>query len=74
MLQSKKVLKEAIEKGIAKLRKYYPKTGSINNRNKALYIALILDPRIKLVGLSNMGFSTSIISDIKTRFKEVYNI
>ena len=74
MLQSKKVLKEAIEKGIAKLRKYYPKTRSINNKNKALYIALVLDPRIKLVSLSNIGFSTSIISDIETRFKEVYNI
>ena len=74
MLQFKRVLKEANEKGIAKLRKYYLKTRSINNKNKALYIALVLDPKIKLISLSNISFSTSIISDIKTRFKEVYNI
>jgi hypothetical protein len=50
-----------INKGIAKLRKYYPKDRwvSPNSRNKALYISLILDPRIKIedlvVGITRYG-------------------
>lgn len=63
----------AINKGIAKLRKYYPKTG-IDNKNKALYLALILDPRIKEGGLSQLGLSNGTIIDIKTKLKEEYNL
>jgi hypothetical protein len=37
----------AINKGIAKLRKYYLKTRALNLRNKVLYLSLIFDPRIK---------------------------
>jgi hypothetical protein len=29
---------------IAKLRKYYPKIGVLNNKSKAFYLALILNP------------------------------
>ena len=57
-----------------KLRKYYPKTRSINNKSKAFYLALILDPRIKKEGLSNIGLSTGITSDIESRLKTDYNV
>ncbi|CZT07964.1 uncharacterized protein RAG0_13219 [Rhynchosporium agropyri] len=63
----------AINKGIAKLRKYYPKT-SITENNKALYISLILDPRIKIDRLSLVGLSNGLISDIKRKFQEEYNL
>ncbi|CZS97989.1 uncharacterized protein RAG0_06877 [Rhynchosporium agropyri] len=62
----------AINKGIAKLRKYYPISG-ITEYNKALYISLILDPRIKIDGLSLLGLSNGIISDIKRKLREEYN-
>ncbi|CZT13621.1 uncharacterized protein RCO7_11027 [Rhynchosporium graminicola] len=62
----------AINKGIAKLQKYYPKTG-ITEANKALYISLVFDPRIKLDGLSLLGLSNRIISDIKRKIQAEYN-
>ena len=46
----------------------------MNNRNKALYISLILDPRVKLKGLSNLGLNISQVSDIERLLKEEYNI
>ena len=39
----------------------------------ALYISLILDPRIKLEGLSALGLSTGQISDIRTSLEIEYN-
>ncbi|CZT10958.1 uncharacterized protein RAG0_15273 [Rhynchosporium agropyri] len=50
------VFRDAINKGIAKLRKYYPKQG-INLNNRALYLSLILDPRIKRDGLELIGLT-----------------
>jgi hypothetical protein len=38
--------------------------GSLNNKSKALYLAFILDPRIKREGLTNIVLFTSITSDI----------
>ena len=64
----------AINKGISKLRKYYPIVGPIRSKNKALYISLILDPRIKTKGLSTLDLSTGQISDIKTILKSEYNL
>ncbi|CZT08587.1 uncharacterized protein RCO7_08132 [Rhynchosporium graminicola] len=63
----------AINKGIGKLRKYYPKSG-ITEYNKALYTGLVLDPRIKVDGLSLLGLSNGIISDIKRKLQEEYNL
>ena len=40
---------------------------SLNNKSKALYLALILDPRIKREGLTNIGLSTGITLDIFNR-------
>jgi hypothetical protein len=65
----------AINKGIAKLRKYYPKNRwvSPNSRNKALYISFILDPRIKIESLVNIGLTRSQVIDIEGLLKEEYN-
>ncbi|CZT13965.1 uncharacterized protein RAG0_17661 [Rhynchosporium agropyri] len=62
----------AINKRLAKVRKYYPKEGFIGDitRNRALYIALVLDPRIKREGLSNIGLSSGLESDIYTQLHE----
>ncbi|KAH7309951.1 hypothetical protein BKA65DRAFT_485174 [Rhexocercosporidium sp. MPI-PUGE-AT-0058] len=66
------IFTDAINKGIAKLRKYYLKQG-INLNNKALYLSLILDPRIKKDGLKLISLSRSQSIDIYNRLKEVYN-
>ena len=58
---------------MAKLRKYYPKTGVLENKSKALYLALILDPRIKREGLTGIGLASGIESDIYNRLKTDYN-
>jgi hypothetical protein len=62
-----------INKGIAKLRKYYLKTSVLENKSKALYLALILDPRIKREGLTRIGLTSGIESDIYNRLKTDYN-
>jgi len=67
-----KDISEAIDKGIAKLRKYYPKTRGIVNKSKAFYISLIFDPRIKVEGLYNIGIYSGMISDIKNRLNVDY--
>jgi hypothetical protein len=59
-------------KGIAKLRKYYPKTGALNNKSKALYLALILDPRIKKEGLIGIGLTSGMATDIYNRLYTDY--
>jgi hypothetical protein len=64
----------AIDKGIAKLRKYYPKTGALNNRHKALYLSLILDPWIKSEGLSLIGLTSGLSADIKNKLEEEYKL
>jgi hypothetical protein len=43
------------------------------DRNKALYISLLLDPRIKEEGLESLGLNKSQIGDIIYFFKEEYN-
>ena len=40
----------------------------------ALYISLILDPRIKEEGLKSLGLSLGQISDIHTSLKDEYNM
>ncbi len=62
---------EAINKGIAKLRKYFPKQG-ISTNNKALYLALLLDPRIKRDGLETIGLTRGQVTDIYNRLYEDY--
>ena len=73
-LQDSPAFINAINIGIAKLRKYYPKNQwiSSNNRNKALYISLVLDPRIKEEGLYNLDLTSGQISDIIELLKEEY--
>ena len=62
----------AINKGIAKLRKYFPKN-SILNESKALYLSLILDPRIRREGLEAIGLTNSQASEIYNRLLTNYN-
>ena len=46
----------------------------MDNKSKALYLALILDPRIKQEGLTNISLSNNISSDIYNRLKTDYNM
>jgi hypothetical protein len=39
----------------------------INTKNKAIYIALLLDPRIKRAGLELTGITSGQATDIKTK-------
>ncbi|TVY31256.1 hypothetical protein LOCC1_G008433, partial [Lachnellula occidentalis] len=66
------VFSHAISLGVAKLRKYYPKYSIINDSNKAIYLALILDPRIKKAGLEGIRFTSRVLSDIETLLKADY--
>jgi hypothetical protein len=59
---------------LAKLRKYYPKTSILNNKSKALYLALILDPRIKKDSLIGISLTSGIASDIYNRLETDYNV
>jgi hypothetical protein len=64
----------AINKGIAKLRKYYPKTRALNNRYKALYLSLILNPWIKSKGLSLISLTLGLFTNIKNKLEEEYKL
>ena len=66
MFKQNKAFTIAINKGIAKLQKYFPKTG-ISKTNKALYLSLILDPRIKREGLTTIGLIDGQASNIYNR-------
>jgi len=59
---------------MAKLRKYYLKTSLLNNKSKALYLALILDPRIKRDGLIGISLTSGIASNIYNRLETDYNV
>jgi hypothetical protein len=41
------------------LRKYYPRNAAINEKNKPIYIILLLDPWIKRDDLESTGISSS---------------
>jgi hypothetical protein len=55
------------------LRKYYPKTGALNKRIKALYLSLIFDPRIKIDGLIAIGLTPALVIDIRNILEVEYN-
>ncbi|TVY43671.1 hypothetical protein LOCC1_G008414, partial [Lachnellula occidentalis] len=44
----------------------------INNSNKAIYLALILNPRIKKAGSEGIRFTSEVSSDIETLLKADY--
>ncbi|PVH70960.1 hypothetical protein DL98DRAFT_577629 [Cadophora sp. DSE1049] len=69
-----KLFVDAINSGIAKLRKYYPRIGVLDNKSKNFYISLILDPRLKEEGLKALGLSIGFISDIKARLKTDFDV
>ena len=59
---------------MAKLRKYYLKTGILDNKSKALYLALIFDPRIKRVRLVGIGLAPGMVSNIYNKLEIDYNM
>jgi hypothetical protein len=67
-------INSAIDKGMAKLRKYYLKTRALNNKYKVLYLSLILDPRIKSEGLSLISLTSGLSINIKNKLKEEYKL
>lgn len=70
-IQKEEIFKNAINKAIAKLRKYYPTNTYIGSNRKALYYSLILDPRLKTKGLEGL-LTSGQISDILSHLKEDY--
>ena len=46
----------------------------MDNKSKALYLALILDPRIKRAGLAGIGLAPGMVSDIYNRLETDYNV
>ena len=65
---------DAINSSIAKLWKYYPKTGVLDNKSKSFYLSIIFDPRIKEEGLKAMGLLTGFIFDILARLRIDFNM
>jgi hypothetical protein len=54
------------------LRKYYPRNAGINKKNKAIYMVLLLDPRIKQEGLEGIGISHRQAVDTYNKLYEEY--
>jgi hypothetical protein len=48
--------------------------GVLNNKSKAFYLALILNPRVKKEGLINISLSFNITSNIYNRLKTNYKV
>ena len=46
----------------------------MSNKSKALYLALILDPRIKREGLDNIKLSSGLTIDIYNRLYTDYQV
>ena len=46
----------------------------MDNKSKALYLALILDPRIKRAGLAGIELAPGIVSNIYNRLETDYNV
>ena len=46
----------------------------MDNKSKALYLALILNSRIKRVRLAGIGLAPGMLSDIYNRLETDYNI
>ncbi|PVH68799.1 hypothetical protein DL98DRAFT_542123 [Cadophora sp. DSE1049] len=68
-----KVFINAINSGIAMLRKYYSKTGVLDNKSKSFYLSIIFNPRIKEEGLKAISISTGFILDIIARLRTDFN-
>jgi hypothetical protein len=59
-------INSAIDKGMAKLRKYYLKTRALNNKYKVLYLSLI--------SLLFIGLTSGLSINIKNKLKEEYKL
>jgi hypothetical protein len=56
------------------LRKYYPKNAGLNKNNKAIYIVLLLDLRVKRDGLESTGINHRQAMDIYNKFYIEYQM
>ncbi len=61
---------KAIDLGLEKLKKYYPKN-NLANKTKALYLSLILDPRVKEDGLESFLEYGEVV-DLKNKLRVKY--
>ncbi len=62
---------KAIDLGLEKLKKYYPKN-NLADKTKALYLSLILDPRVKEDGLE-IYLEHEEVVDLKNKLLIEYN-
>ncbi|KAM9930418.1 hypothetical protein OXX59_000515 [Metschnikowia pulcherrima] len=71
---SNHLLQLGLESALDKLREYYPihkdEIGPIKN----LYLATVLDPRLKIAALQDCGISDSAITNVEEYFHEVYSV
>ena len=71
---SNHLLQLGLESAFDKLREYYPihkdEIGPIKN----LYLATVLDPRLKIAALQDCGISDSAITNVEEYFHEVYSV
>ncbi|KAM9934049.1 hypothetical protein OXX80_006349 [Metschnikowia pulcherrima] len=71
---SNHLLQLGLESAFDKLREYYPihkdEIGPIKN----LYLATVLDPRLKIAALQDCGISDPAIANVEEYFHEVYSV
>jgi hypothetical protein len=66
-------LREACKQGLEKLRKYFNHREMSINNIEPWAIGIILDPRLKFTKFRLWGFSSSTITLLETRLKEIFN-
>ena len=59
---------------LAKFWKNYLKIGGLDNKSKALYLALILDLRIRKEGLYSISLTSDIITNIYNKLQTDYTM
>ncbi|GEQ69187.1 hypothetical protein JCM33374_g2858 [Metschnikowia sp. JCM 33374] len=73
MLQSTNpYLARGLSEAYGKLHDYYPIHSNDGQRNLHLYLATVLDPRLKLAFFKQKGFSAEVIEQVKGHFYDVY--
>lgn len=67
------LLQLGLESAFEKLSEYYPLHKDDIEPIKNLYLATVLDPRLKIAALKDCGISSSAITNIEEYFYEVYS-
>ncbi|KAM9904030.1 hypothetical protein OXX69_007712 [Metschnikowia pulcherrima] len=71
---SNHLLQLGLESAFDKLRGYYPIHKDEIRSIKNLYLATVLDPRLKIAALQDCGISDSAITNVEEYFHEVYSV